>query len=301
MNVSARRAWALAALAVWLVLGLIGPMLAPYPYNQQDRDSILLAPCIACRPAAATAAPAGTTPAEPPAVAAAAAQTPAHWLGSDEFGRDELSRLLVACRVSLLLSLAMALLALLLALPAAMLSSTSPAGDGLLRWLGEVTRSLPWIFLLVAVRAALPLDASVGVILAALVALFAAGSWAIPAWVLRGAARDLLQRDFITAARAMGAGRLYLLRRHVLPNLLPLAATYFALLFAAAATVEVSLSLVGLGVPPPMPSWGNMLLPLKDIALARRAWWLYAPMLVLVPIVTCLNLYAFAQARQRSA
>lgn len=279
---ASRRFWAMAAVAAWALLALAGPVFAPYAYNQQDRAAILIAPCRHC------------------AAAAPGAARGAHWLGTDQFGRDELSRLLMACRVSLLLSLAMAGAALLVALPAALLSAGSAAADGALRWLGELTRSLPWLFLLIAVRAALPLDAPRLVILAVLVALFAAGSWAVPAWVLRGAARDLLRRDFITAARAMGGGRLYLLRRHVLPNLAPLAATYFALLFAAAATVEVSLSLVGLGVPPPLPSWGNMLLPLKDIALASRAWWLYSPLLVLVPVVTCLNLYAFSQARRRT-
>lgn len=285
-----RRFWALLAVGLWGLLALLGPALAPYSYAHQDRAAILLAPCRHCE--AALPAAGGSLQ--------AMALGP-HWLGTDEYGRDEFSRLLVACRVSLLLSLAMALLALMLALPAALLSAAYASGDGVLRWLGEVTRSLPWIFVLVAVRAALPLDSPRLVVLAALVILFAAGSWAVPAWVLRGAARDLLRRDFVTAARAMGAGRLYILRRHILPNLGPLAATYFALLFAAAATVEVSLSLVGLGVPPPLPSWGNMLLPLKDIALAGQAWWLYCPLLVLVPVVTCLNLYAFAQARQRSA
>ena len=284
-----RRFWALLAVGLWGLLALLGPALAPYNFARQDRAAILLAPCRHCE---------ATLPAGGRLQAVALGP---HWLGTDEYGRDEFSRLLVASRVSLLLSLAMALLALVLALPAALLSAAYASGDGVLRWLGEVTRSLPWIFVLVAVRAALPLDSSRLVVLAALVILFAAGSWAVPAWVLRGAARDLLRRDFVTAARAMGAGRVYILRRHILPNLGPLAATYFALLFAAAATVEVSLSLVGLGVPPPLPSWGNMLLPLKDIALAGQAWWLYCPLLVLVPVVTCLNLYAFAQARQRSA
>jgi ABC-type dipeptide/oligopeptide/nickel transport system permease subunit len=115
--------------------------------------------------------------------------------------------------------------------------------------------------------------------------------------VFRGAAKELLQRDFLAAARLAGAGPWRLLTRHVWPNLRPLAAVWLALLVAAAALAEVGLAIVGLGLPQPLPTWGNMLAPLKDIFLMRD-WWLYAPLVCLVPLLTCLNLHAGAQARQ---
>jgi ABC-type dipeptide/oligopeptide/nickel transport system permease subunit len=262
-------------------LALIAPLFAPFDYRDQHRQSLLLPPCVQCP------AEAGITP-------------HAHWLGTDEFGRDELSRLLVATRTSTLLCLAMASIAIGLAVVAAMWSALSSVGDGWLRSLAEVTRSLPWIFVLVAVRAALPLDSGKLTLAAALIVLFAAGGWAIPAWAMRGAARALMQREFIEASEVLGASRLHILRHHLWPNLRGIAATYFALLFVAAALAEMSLSLVGLGIPG-LPTWGTQLASLKNASLAMHAWWLYAPLAVFVPALVVLNLYAFGRSAAAEA
>jgi peptide/nickel transport system permease protein len=264
-----------------LALVLLGGLFAPFDYRDQHRDCILLAPCAHC----ATSVPGAAH---------------GHWLGTDEYGRDELSRLLIATRTSIVLALAMAVLALALALAAALWSAVSPAGDRCLRVCAEVARSLPWIFVLVAVRAALPLNAGRLTLAAALVLLFASAGWAIPAWALRGAARGLMQREFIEAAEVLGASRLHILLRHLWPNLRGLAATYFALLFVAAVLAEISLSLVGLGTPG-LPSWGTQLASLENASLALHAWWLYAPLLVFVPALVVLNLYAFGRSAMPEA
>ncbi|MGH9488061.1 MAG: ABC transporter permease [Terriglobales bacterium] len=242
-------------MVAWLALALSGPWLAPQPFRHQDRESVLAAP------------------------------TRAHWLGTDEFGRDVASRLLVACGLSTALGLAMALPALLLAAGVGLAAALSPPWAAVSRQLGEICRSLPWIFVLVAVRAALPLDASAFTVALALVALFAAAAWPVSSWAFYGAARELMEREFVQAALALGATRRQVLVRHLWPNLRALAATYFALLMAAAIGAEVSLELVGLGLPQPWPTWGNMLDPLRDYTVATRCWWLYAPFVVLLPLL----------------
>ncbi|MGH9481140.1 MAG: ABC transporter permease subunit [Terriglobales bacterium] len=255
--------WVKISLGVWLALALFGPWLAPHSFRAQDRAAILTAPSLA-----------------------------AHWLGTDAFGRDVLSRLLVAGGLSSLLAAAMAAPALLVATLVGLASALTPALAPVGRAAGEICRSLPWIFVLVAVRAALPLDAGPLTIAAALVVLFAAAAWPFAAWALYGAARDLMERDFVQAAIGLGARRRDLLRRHLWPNLRGLVATYFALLLAAAIGAEVSLELVGLGLPQPWPTWGNMLDPLRDFTLASHCWWLYAPLLMLVPLLFGLSLAA---------
>lgn len=252
---------------LWLLAALAAPLLAPQSYRAQDRAAVLAAPHWGAAPPAATT----------------------HRLGTDEFGRDVWSRLLVATSLSSMLGLAMALPALALAVLVGLGAALAPRFSPLARCGGEICRSLPWIFVLVAVRAALPLNASAGAIAAALVILFTTAAWPLAAWTIEAAARDLLQREFIEAAVLLGAGRWHLLRRHLWPNLRPLVATYFALLVAAAISAEVSLELVGLGLPQPLPTWGNMLAPLKDYTVATRCWWLYAPLLALVPVLMLLS------------
>ncbi len=247
------------ALWAWLALALLGPVLAPQPFRAQDRNEALAAP---------------------------SAQ---HWLGTDAYGRDEASRLLVACGVSSLLAVAMAAPALALGALIGMSGAFSARAAAWGRSAGEVCRSLPWIFVLVGVRAALPLDASATTIALTLAGLFTFAAWPSAAWALQGAARDLLQREFVQAARGLGANRRQILIRHLWPNLRGLLATYFALLLAAAVGAEASLELVGLGLPPPWPTWGNLLNPLKDVTLASHCWWLYAPLAILTPLLLALT------------
>ena len=262
----------LVACGVWLGLALLGPLVAPWSWRAQDREAVFQPPSLLSQH-----------------------HHPPHWLGTDGYGRDEFSRVLDGARSSLLLYLAMAVPPLLLAFGIGVASALWPAADALFTSLGEIARSLPWIFVLLAVRAALPLDTGTPQLVLALAGLFTLASWPVPAWVFRGAARELLRRDFLVAARLSGAGPLRLLVRHIWPNLRPLAMVWLALLVAAAALAEVGLAMIGLGLPQPVPTWGNMLAALRDI-FAIRDWWLYSPLVFLIPLLTCLNLYAGTQA-----
>lgn len=260
------------ALLLWLALAVLGPLLAPLSFRAQDRSSTLAPP-----------------------VWQATATQPRHWLGTDAFGRDVFSRLLVASGITSLLALAMAVPALAAAALVGMAAALSPAAGTLGRGGGEICRSLPWIFVLVAVRAAMPLDAGPLAVSLALMTLFATAAWPVAAWAIAGSARALMDQEFVQYSRSLGASRWHLLATHLWPNLRGLIGTYFALLLAAAIGAEVSLELVGLGLPQPWPTWGNMLGPLRDFTIASRCWWLYAPLLVLVPVLLGLTLAAAEQ------
>ncbi len=143
-----------------------------------------------------------------------------HWLGTDDLGRDRFSRVLYGARVSLLLAPAAALVATLLA---ALVGGTAGFAGG---WVERATMagtdlflSLPWLFLLITVRALLPLNVSPVTSVAITFALLGCLGWAGAARVVCADARALRQSDFLLLARASGIGNLRLLYRHLAPNL----------------------------------------------------------------------------------
>jgi ABC-type dipeptide/oligopeptide/nickel transport system permease subunit len=196
---------------------------------------------------------------------------PVSWrfpLGTDALGRDRLVRLLAATRISLVLA------------PAAALFSTALAAviGGLAGYLGGLTDrvaarvidlmlSLPWIFLLIAARALLPLNVAPAVSVLIAFALLGLLGWAAPARVIRAGVRDMRDSDFLLQARACGCRGFRLLWRHLAPNLKPVLLAQFRTSIPLFILSEANLGLLGLGVSDPLPSWGNMLRELEtDLA-----------------------------------
>jgi peptide/nickel transport system permease protein len=212
-------------------------------------------------------------------------------LGTDELGRDRLSRLLYGSRVSLLLAPAAALLATALA-------AVSGASAGLLggRWdrvfvgATDLSLSLPWLFALMTVRALLPLD--VAPILSVTVTFLMLGmlGWAAPARIVRAAVVSIRSSDFMLRARASGCRRCRLLLFHLLPNLKAVLFTQFLVAIPVFILSEANLGLLGLGVAEPMPSWGNLLRDLENFSQLRTNPWLLAPAVLLALVVTCFQL-----------
>jgi len=206
-------------------------------------------------------------------------------LGSDGLGRDQLSRLLHGGRISLFAGL----LAASLSLGAGFLLGTLAGFYG--RWVdaaimrgADVFLALPWIYLLLGVRAFLPLHVPAGHAFLLLVALIGLVHWAWPARLVRAVVLSARERDFVLAARGFGASDAYLIRRHVAPQALGVLLTQAALLIPQYILAEVTLSFLGLGVAEPVPSWGNMLAALREYHVLASYWWMWLPAAALVPV-----------------
>jgi peptide/nickel transport system permease protein len=204
-------------------------------------------------------------------------------LGSDGFGRDVLSRLLYGARVSLLAGLLAAALALAFGVALGGLSGYFGGWlDRLLMRGGELVLSLPWLFLLLAVRAFLPLHIAPLEAFFLLVGIIGCVGWVRPARLIRGVVLSARERGFVQAARGFGASHFYVLRRHILPVTGSVAWTQATVLVPRFVLAEVTLSFLGLGVGEPVPSWGNMLVEARQYHTLVTHPWMLAPAAAMV-------------------
>lgn len=221
-------------------------------------------------------------------------------LGSDAYGRDQFSRLLYGGQISLLAGLLGAGLTLFFGvLIGATAGFYGGWRDGLLMRVAELFMALPWLYLLFALRAFLPI--SVGPIESFFVIILVIGAvgWARPARLVRGVVLSARERDFVRAARGFGATDGYLLRRHILPETSSVILTQAAILVPQFVLAEMTLSFLGLGVPEPVPSWGSLLASLQQYSVLVSYWWMYVPALAIVPFF--LGYLGLASALQQEA
>jgi peptide/nickel transport system permease protein len=214
-------------------------------------------------------------------------------IGSDGFGRDQLSRLLHGGRISLLSGLLAATLSLSVGLVLGTLAGFYGRWvDAVLMRGAELFMALPWLYLLLAVRAFLPLHVSPTQAFLLLVVVIGLIGWARPARLIRGVVMSARERPFVLAARGFGASDAYLMRRHVVPQTFGVLLTQAALLVPQYILAEVTLSFLGLGVTEPAASWGNMLGALQQYHVLASYWWMWLPGFALPPIF--LGYYALA-------
>lgn len=205
-------------------------------------------------------------------------------LGSDSYGRDQLSRFLYGGQVSLCAGLLGAGITLLLGLCVGALAGYYGGWrDDLLMRLAELFLALPWLYLLFALRAFLPLTVSPLQAFLLIITVLGAVGWARPARLVRGVVLSAKERDFVRAARGFGTTGGYLLRRHILPEASGVLLTQAAILVPQFVLAEMTLSFLGLGVPEPAPSWGNLLSSLQQYSVLVSYWWMYLPALIMVP------------------
>ena len=205
--------------------------------------------------------------------------------GTDEYGRDQLSRFIYGARISLIVGTLAAAVALFIGLGVGALCGTFGGWvDVVIMRFTELFMALPWLYLLLAVRAILPLRTSASVSLLILLSVVALVGWAKPARLFRGVILSAQELDFVVAASVIGGGKWYVFRRHVLPQTGSLLLTQAALLIPQFVIAEVTLSFLGLGVGEPIPSWGSILAPLARYESLALHWWLVLPVCAVVPL-----------------
>ncbi|MGA7752197.1 MAG: ABC transporter permease [Candidatus Sulfotelmatobacter sp.] len=220
-----------------------------------------------------------------------AAPSRAHFLGTDDIGRDRFARVLYGTRISLLLAPAAALLSTLMAaLVGGLAGYLGGAWARSAMAVTDLFLSLPWLFLLITVRALMPLNVSPLVSVLVTFLILGLLGWTSAARVLCATAGSLRNSDFVRQARASGiqGGRLFWM--HVLPNLKPVLYAQFWISIPAFILSEANLGILGLGVAEPMPSWGSLLKELEGLVSVGEEPWKFVPLVLLIVVVTSFQL-----------
>jgi peptide/nickel transport system permease protein len=195
--------------------------------------------------------------------------TEGHPWGTDQLGRDLLSRVLYGARIALFIGFCTVLLTAVVGGVLGLLAGYFGGWPGtVVMRLADVQLSFPFILL------ALTINAIVGLGLRNIIISLAAAGWVVYARVVRGEVLSVKQREFVHAAAALGLGRGRILFRHILPNVLPSIIIVASLQFSQFIVAEAAISFLGFGVQPPTPAWGSMLSESRDFLYV--AWWLAA-------------------------
>ena len=210
--------------------------------------------------------------------------TPAHVLGTDQIGRDLLSRVIHGGRVSLIVGVAAVSVSVTIGV---LLGLAGGYFGGAVDWVittaVNVMLSFPFVLLALAVIAVL------GPSITNMIAVLGVAGWPIYTRVTRAETLSLREREFVTAARALGMSHARLIFRQILPNLISPIVVIATLQVAQVIVVESFLSFLGLGVQPPTPAWGNMLGEGRVYML--NSWWIAAfPGAAIFVTTLCINL-----------
>ena len=246
-------AFSAVLIALVLLLAVFAPLVAPYGEAEQDVLARL----------------------QPPSAA--------HWFGTDELGRDVLSRILYGSRLSLAIGILPSVISLVIGIVLGLLAGYFGGwADYVIMRLADVMLSVPSLLLAMVVMYTLG-SSTVNLF----VALSMVG-WASVARVVRSQTLSLKESEYVEAAQSIGVSRFNIMRRHILPNCIPSLLVLFTLNVPAAILSESSLSFLGIGAQPPAASWGLMVNQSKQF-LFTQPWLALAPCVAIMVVVLAFN------------
>ena len=206
--------------------------------------------------------------------------TKTFWLGTDRYGRDMLSRLLIGTRISLSIGFVAVFISLVIGITIGAIGGYfGGAIDQFVMWLINVTWSIPTLLLVIALTLALgkgfwQVFIAVGLTM-----------WVEVARVVRGQVKSVKQMPYITAAHALGYSNFRIISKHILPNIMAPVIVISAANFAAAILIESGLSFLGIGAQPPIPTWGNMIKEHYNYIVLGKAHLAIIPGLAIMSLV----------------
>ena len=241
-----------AMLVALVVLAALAPLISPFAFDALDLAHRRAAPSVS------------------------------HWFGTDELGRDLLTRVLFGARVSLAVGFVSAAVSVLLGVAiGATAGWTGRWIDATLMRITDAMLAIPRLPLLMIAAAILAPDVAV------LVLLVGAAGWMETARVVRAEVQSIKVNDFVTAARALGAASSRVVVRHVLPGVLPTAAVATTLAVGRGILLESALSFFGVGVQPPAASWGNMLYQAQTTMTSEPWLGIFPGALIFLTVLCC--------------
>jgi len=249
---------ALGFLVVLVVVALLAPLIAPHPPGRVAMGKRLTPPVFS-------------------------GGTWAHPLGTDSLGQDLLSRTMFGARVSLAVGVCAVLLSGTMGVTLGLISGYRGGWlDDVIMRIAEIQLAFPAILLYIAAMATL------GPGLWKIIVVIGVVGWVSYARIERGVVLAVREQEYVTAAQAMGAPVGLILRRHILPNTMAPIIVVASFSLATTVITEASLSFLGLGVPPSVPSWGSLLADGRDYL--RQAWWITTfPGLAIMATVLAIN------------
>lgn len=249
-------AFSAVLIIVIILMAIFAPLVAPYDYIKQSLSDRLQAP------------------------------GPAHWLGTDELGRDVLSRIIYGARISLMIGLVPTLISMVIGTVLGLFAGFYGGKvDFIIMRLADVMLAFPSLLLAMVVMYTMG---------GGLINIFIALSlvnWAGTARVVRSQTLSLKEKEYVEAARSIGVKKWVIMFRHILPNCLPSLIVLFTLNIPAAILSEASLSFLGVGAQPPSASWGLMVVRGKKYLLTGQPWLAIAPSVAIMIVVMAFNFF----------
>lgn len=253
-------AWvSIALLGLFVFMAIFAPLISPHAPNDQELRKRLLPPVWS------------------------EGSDPSYFLGTDDLGRDVLTRVIYGSRISIAVGILAALLSGVLGTVVGLLSGYYPRVDAITMRLADIQLSFPTILLALAVVAV------VGSGFEKLVLILGITGWVSYARVIRSEVLSIKHTDYIVAAQTLGIGDARILYRHILPNIIAPAVTIATFQVASAIIAESSLSFLGVGIPVNIPTWGNMLH--QGQLYIESAWWMSVfPGIAIMLVVLSINI-----------